>query len=187
MFVLSPKSRIATSGPPSDGIALVARRRRRDLGDEVLVLPARHGSGERASLFGIGLAGRGHDGAQAAVRAEVAGQGAGVDAGDGRDPRLAQHRGQLSGAVEDRGGGVGHDQAAQPGSLGLVVEAKPAVVADERVGHDHELARVAGIGGDLLVAGLAGVHHQIALAAAPRAEGDAREDRPSSSASSAGP
>ena len=76
-------------------VALVARVGRRDLGDEILVFPSRHGSGQRASLIGIGLAGRGHDGPQAAVRAEVSGQGSGVDAGDGRYPSLAQHRGQL--------------------------------------------------------------------------------------------
>ena len=57
-------------------------RRRRHLGDEVLVLPARdcHGAGgRRRSIEGAGLEDRA---AQAAVGAKVPGEGARVHAGD---------------------------------------------------------------------------------------------------------
>jgi len=105
----------------------------------------------------------------------VSGQGSRIDAGDCRNVGLAQHRRKLAGVVEDGCGGVGHDQPAQPGALGLVVRSNAAVVADQRVSHHDKLAGVAGVGRDLLVAGLAGVHDQIALAAPLRTKGDARE------------
>ena len=92
------------------------------------------------------------------------GKGSRIDAGDRGNPRLAQHRGQLLGIVENGRGGVGHDQAAQPRPLRLVVVVDAAVIADQRVGHHDQLARVAGIRGDLLVAGLAGVDDEVALA-----------------------
>ena len=47
-------------------------------------------------------AGRGDDAAEAAVRPEVAGERPGVDAGDRRDPLVAQERGELAGVVERR-------------------------------------------------------------------------------------
>ncbi len=100
----------------------------------------------------------------------------GIHARDRRNARLSEHRGQLPGIVEHGGRGVGDDQTSQPGPLGLVVETDPAIVADERIGHDHELTRVRGIRGDLLVAGLARVHHEVALAGAARPKGDAGKD-----------
>ena len=121
MFVLRPKSRIATSGPPSDG----SPSSRAATGETAATKSwsSHRGTalGRCTSLVRIGLAGRGHDGPQAAVRPQVPGQGPGVDAGDGRDARLAQHRGQLAGVIEHGRRGVGHDQAAQPGPLRLVV------------------------------------------------------------------
>ena len=60
-------------------------RRRRDVADEVLVLPARNGPRRRNGRVAVGLAGCGDDASQAAVRPQVTGEGAGVDAGDGRD------------------------------------------------------------------------------------------------------
>jgi hypothetical protein len=146
------------------GVALVTRVGRRDLGHEILVLPAGDVAGELTGFFGVGLTGLGDDGPKAAARTQMSSQGSSVDARDRRDAGLAQHRGELLGIVEDGGRGVGHDKAAQPGSLGLIVVVDTAVVADEWIRHDHELAGVAGIGRDLLIAGLAGVHHQIALA-----------------------
>ena len=55
---------------------------------------------------------------------------------------------------------------------------EPAVVADERVGHDHDLAGIRGVGADLLVAGLAGVDDEVPAGGHRGTEGDAREDRP---------
>ena len=115
--------------------------------------------------------------AQAAVRAQVAGERARVDAGDRRDAVVAQERGELAGVVEDGGRGVGDDERPQPRPDRLVVVDEPAVVADERVGHDHDLAGVRGVGADLLVAGLARVDDEVAAGGDRRPEGDAREDR----------
>ena len=56
---------------------------------------------------------------------------------------------------------------AEPRPFGLVVVAQPAVVADQRVGHHDDLARVRGIGGDLLVAGLRGVDDEVAARGRP--------------------
>ena len=62
-----------------------------------------------------------------------------------------------------------------------------AVVADQRVGHDHDLAGVRGIGADLLVAGLARVDDEVAARRDGRPERDPGKTVPSSSARSAGP
>ena len=153
-------------------------RRRRDLADEVLVLPALHDPRRGDRRVAIGLARCGDDATHAAVGAEVAGQGAGVDAGDGRDRCVAEQRGQLARIVENGRRGVCDHEPAQPGVDRLVVVGKPAVVADERIGHDHDLPRVGGVGADLLVAGLAGVDHQVAAGRDRRTERDPREDRP---------
>ena len=90
---------------------------------------------------------------------------------------VAQQRRELAGVVEDRGRRVGHDQRPEPRPDRLVVHGQPAVVADQRVGHDHDLAGVRGVGADLLVAGLAGVDDEVAAGRGRGAERDAREDR----------
>ena len=56
----------------------------------------------------------------------------------------------------------------------LVVVREPAVVADQRIGHDDDLAGVRGVGADLLVAGLARVDDEVAAGGDRRAERDAR-------------
>ena len=89
----------------------------------------------------------------------------------------AQERCQLPGVVEDGGRGVGDDEPAEPRLHRLVVVDQAAVVADQRVGRDHDLARVRRVGADLLVAGLARVHHEVAARRDRRAECDAAEDR----------
>ena len=153
-------------------------RRRRDLADEILVLPARHGPGRRDGGVAVDLARRGDDPAQAAVRAEVPRQRPRVHAGDGRDRVVAQERGELACVVEHGGRRIGDDERPQPRMDRLVVVGEPAVVADQRIGHDHDLARVRGVGADLLVAGLAGVDDEVAAGRDRGAERDAREDRP---------
>ena len=151
--------------------------RRRHLADEVLVLPARDGPGRRLGCGHVDIARGGHDPAQAAVGAQVAREGAGVDTGDGRDPRIAQERRELARAVQHRGRGVGHDECPQPRADRLVVIGQAAVVADQGVRHDHDLARVRGVGADLLVAGLARVDDEVAAGGDRGSEGDAREHR----------
>ena len=93
-------------------------------------------------------------------------------------PSPAQERRQLARLLGDRRGRGRDDERPQPGALGLVVGADPPVVADERVGHDDDLAGVRGVGADLLVAGLAGVHDEVAAGRDVGPEGDPAEDRP---------
>ena len=88
MFALRPSRRSPTSGPPSPGLDVLGDGRRRDLADEVLVLPARRPPRprraprrDRSSPGAVTIA------AQAAVRAQVAGQRARVHAGDRGDRR----------------------------------------------------------------------------------------------------
>ena len=116
--------------------------------------------------------------AEAAVRAQVAGERPRVDAGDRRDRVVAQERRELAGIVEHGRGGVRDDERAEPRPDRLVVVGEPAVVADERVGHDDDLAGVRGVGADLLVAGLARVDDEVAAGRDGRPERDAGEDRP---------
>ena len=61
-----------------------------------------------------------------------------------------------------------------------------AVVADFRIGHRDDLAAIAGIGEDLLVAGHRGVEADFAVDFALGAEGNAGKNVPSSRASLAG-
>ena len=91
---------------------------------------------------------------------------------------VAQERRQLAGVVEHGGRGVGDDQCPQPRPDRLVVVGEPTVVADQRIGHDHDLAGVRGVGADLLVAGLARVDDEVAAGRDRRPERDAREDGP---------
>src|ERR1700694_2740938 len=49
------------------------------------------------------------------------------------------------------------DQRPSPGAARLLELRRRAIVADEGIGHDHQLAGVRGIGEHLLVAGHAGV------------------------------
>ena len=79
-------------------------------------------------------------------------------------------------AVEHGGRGVGDDQRPQPRADRLVVVGQPPVVADQRIGHDHDLAGVRGVRADLLVAGLARVDDEIAAGRDGGPEGHARED-----------
>ena len=104
-------------------------------------------------------------------------EGARIDTGDRRDPVIAQEPGELAGVLQNGGRGIGDDEGSEPRPARLVVCHESAVVADERVGHDDDLARVGGVGADLLVAGLARVHDEIATRRDRGAEGDAREDR----------
>ena len=177
MFALSPKSTIATSGSPAS-----SPTSRTAAGD---TWATKSWSSQRGTARARSTAaswsvtpGSVMTPAQAAVRAQVAGEGARVDAGDGRDVVAAQQRRELARVVEDRGRRVGDDEPAEPRPFGLVVVAQPAVVADQRVGHDDDLAGVRGIGGDLLVAGLRGVDDEVAARGDRGAERDAREHRP---------
>ena len=156
---------------------ILGDRRKRDLADEVLVLPARHVAGGGECHHAVHLARRGHDPAQASTGAQVPGERASVDAGNGRDRVVAQERRQLASPVEHRCGGIGDDQRTQPRPDRLIVVEQAPVVADQRVGHDHDLSGVRGVRAHLLVASLARVHDQIAAGRDGCPERDAGEDR----------
>ena len=84
-------------------------------------------------------------------------QTAGVDARDARNAHLLEHLVQRARIAEVRRDVVvlAHDQSADGRELGFVVFFGRAVVADQRIGHHHRLARVRGVGDDFLVA-----HHR---------------------------
>jgi hypothetical protein len=90
---------------------------------------------------------------------------------------VAQHSGELARVVQHGRGGVRHDEPAKPRAGRLVVGQETAVVADERVRHDHHLSRIGRVGADLLVARLAGVDDEVATGRNRRPEGHALEDR----------
>ena len=71
-----------------------------------------------------------------------------------------------------------HDQSGDVGRSGFGVALVGAVVADVRVGHRHDLAVVAGIGRDFLVAGHARVEADLAAGLADSAERVAVGDEP---------
>ena len=115
--------------------------------------------------------------AHRAALAEVAGQGAGVDAGDADDALLAEVVVERPGGAPARrhAGRVAHDVAADPDAAGLGVLVVHAGVADVRGGHHHDLAVVRRIGQRLLVAGHAGREHRFAERLADGAEAVAAE------------
>ncbi len=152
-------------------------RRRRHLADEILVLPPGDGPGGPHGGGSVDLAGRRHHAAHAAVRTEVPRERAGVDAGDrgdrprpaGAPPAGARRRERPPSRWPPRG------HAATAASTGRRPPA--SVVADQRVGHDHDLAGIGRVRADLLVAGLAGVDDEVAARGQRSPEGDAGEHR----------
>ena len=177
MFVLSPKSTIATSGAvgssPTSRTAAGETWATKSWSSQRSTARAR----STASAW-FGGAGLRDDPAQRAARAQVTGERPGVDARDGRDVVRAQQRRQLAGVVEDRRGRVRDDEAAEPRAGGLVVVVEAPVVPDQRVGHHDDLPRVRGIGRDLLVAGLRGVDDEVAAGRDRGTERDAGEHGP---------
>jgi hypothetical protein len=152
---------------------------RRDLAGQL-------GAGHRRGLAHPGQQRRrvGLDGGDAdphrAALAQVAGQRAGVDAGDPHDALGAQL--VVEAAPRAPAGrhprGVAHDVARDPEAVGLAVLVVDAGVADVRRGHHHDLAVVGRVGQRLLVAGHAGVEDGLAEglargAVGPPAEGPA--------------
>ncbi len=177
MFALSPRSTIPIRGPPvapgRAGYSVTA-------GGETCPTKSwssQRGTARRGRSRGLSsrLARRRHDPAQAAVGPQVPRECAGVDAGDRRDAVVAQECGELAGAIEHGRRGIGHDKRPQPRPERLVLVEQPPVVADQRIGHDHDLAGIRGVRADLLVAGLARVDDEVAAGRDGRAERHAGE------------
>ena len=170
MFVLRPRSSDDHDGPT---IADLVGRVRRHLRHEVLRLPRRHGARQLHGRLRVHLAGSRDEPAERAAGTQVPRQRPRVQAGDGRHALGAQQVHDLAGPAQHAGGGVAHHEAAQPRPLGLVVIRGAPMVTDERERHDHDLAGVARVGADLLVARLGGVDDEIAAASHRGPEGDA--------------
>ncbi len=165
MFALRPKSTIATSGAAlGDRVADLERGAPARPADEVLVLPARPRPGRAATgVVDVRLAGRRDDRAQAAVRPQVAGERSRVDPGDRRDPAPSAGAPPAGPPARRRPPWLSRRRAPRShGRSDWSSATDAAVVADERVGHDDDLAGVRGVGADLLVAGLARVDDEVA-------------------------
>ena len=95
--------------------------------------------------------------------AQVAGQGAGVDAGDADHALLAQRVVERAPRAPARGdpGGVADDVPGHPDPRGLGVLVVHAGVADVGSGHHHDLAVVRRVGERLLVARHPGGEHRL--------------------------
>ncbi len=179
MVVLMPKS-IATirRGAPGGRLGGVGRLAG-DGGDEVDAVGAGFGgrsSGERGLVGGAERAGHG------AEVADVAGQAAGVDAGDAGHAVALQQRVEIAAGTPVRvtPGQLADDDAATERPAALVVGVVDAVVADVGVGEGDDLTGVGRVGDDLLVAGEHGVEDHLARRHAPGrrgADGFALEDR----------
>jgi hypothetical protein len=88
----------------------------------------------------------------------------GVHALDGGDAVVLQNFREGLGVAEVAGDVVvlPDHQPADGGDLGLVVLVGDAVVADDGIGHHHQLPGVGRVGDDLLIAHHGGVEHQLA-------------------------
>ena len=126
--------------------------------------------------LGVGL-GRGDADPHRSALAQVAGQRAGVDAGDADDALVAQRVVERAARAPARRhpGGVADDVAGDPDPRGLGVLVVHAGVADVGGGHHHHLAVVGRVGQRLLVAGHAGREDRLAEGLARGAVGLAAE------------
>ena len=117
---------------------------------------ARHG-------FAVRRRGVGDHHLLAPLVADDAGERTGVDAPHARDAHLLEHLVERA-RVAEIGGDVvvlADDHAPDGRELGLVVLLGRAVVADQRIGHDHRLVGVRRVGDDLLVAHHRGVEDDL--------------------------
>ena len=98
-----------------------------------------------------------------AFAAQLAGQTAGVDAGETDDLLRLEVLVEryLAAPVRRIFAHLAHDKAGNPAFAGLVIVKVDAVVADERVGHGNDLTVVGRVGQDLLIAGHAGVEYDL--------------------------
>ena len=183
MFALRPKSTIATRGAPLGRVAHL------DTAPSGETWPTKSWSSQRGQRPGArrpppsGSVSPGAVTMPAERAVRRAGGGRGPACPRRRSPGCPSSRRSVAswrGLLERPRRSRWRRRGPQPRPLGLVVVADPAVVADQRVGHHHDLARVGGIRADLLVAGLARVHDEVAAGrdAAPRRRCPGRPCRP---------
>ncbi len=155
------------------------RLRRGDGAGEVGAVHAGLG-GDPFARLGLGRRGREDAAAHSAAVADVADQGAGVDAVDRRDAAVAEPVEPTALGAGDVLAvlGVTHDDAAGVDAVGLHRRRADPVVADQRVGEDDDLACVGGIGDRLLVAGHRRVEDDLAGDSTVMAAGEPVEPGP---------
>ena len=143
----------------ADGV----RGRRGHLSDEVHTIRAGLGDGRGTQRGHIGAA---EGPAHRACVAEQPGQAPRVDGGDAADAVARQHRGEmgLGAMIRLPASQIAHDHAPAERPAGLEIGERGAVVADVGVGERDDLARVAGVCEDLLIAAQHGVEHHLATA-----------------------
>ncbi len=134
-----------------------------DLGHQVAIADPGRPAGQVHLRLRGERRGDGQHPAEGAAVAEMAGERAGVDPAQPGHALAAQLlvEGAIRRGVSDSLGELPDDQrtAVHPAGLGVVVP--HPVVPDQRVGHDHHLARVRRIGADLLIPGHAGVEDDL--------------------------
>ena len=141
-------------------------------GDEVLAFHRRQGLRLHDEFGGIGDGGGNHT-AHGPVQAQMAGQGAGVDALDAGNAVLFQEVGQgTHGApVGGRLAAFLDDERGSVDLAGFHVLGVDPVVADQGPGHAHHLSVIGGVGENLLIPGHAGVENDFPSALAGAGKG----------------
>ncbi len=114
-----------------------------------------------------------------AESAQLAHQGPGVDARDAHDsmPGEIVFERAFRAEIARHPAEISHDEAGQMGMLAFEIGGVDAIVADLGIGHRHDLAPIARIGQDFLIAGHRGVETHFAIDFAGGAEARARHDR----------
>ncbi len=150
--------------------------------DEVLVLPARDGPRRGHGRVASPTLARARSRSPAGCRSS-AGAGPAPGCRRRRWPGSRRRAAGRPAAARRRGRRRWRWRRRAPRSHGWTdwsSSREPPVVADQRVGHDHDLAGVRRVGADLLVAGLAGVDDEVAAGRRrpPRRRCPGRRSRP---------
>ncbi len=164
--------------PLADRLAPVAGHLGEDFADEVATNEsgARLGFGDEAGV--VEVLGR-DDASQGASGTDTPHQCPGVDRFDRDDAPFFEELAErsLRSKIAGHPAMFADNEAGQMGAAAFEVVFVDAVVADLRVRHGHDLATVAGIGEDLLVAGHRGVETDFAVDFALDPNRNARVDR----------
>jgi hypothetical protein len=129
--------------------------------------------------LGVGTGLRGDEALERPAHAELLGQGARVDALDAGDAVLFEVLAEraIRAPVADDGREFPDDEPGDVRAPRFDIQVVDAVIADERVGHRHDLPLVGGIGQNLLVARHRSVKADFAAGGGRRAEARTVEHR----------